>query len=152
MKSIVTRAGVVLFALLFSTATLTVAQQSQTTIKKETIKNTSAASGDEMYKEYCAVCHGKDARGNGPATAVLKVAPPDLTMLSERHGGKYPTAYVASVLKFGAATFPAHGTTDMPIWGPLFGSISFDINGIDAQQVTQRVYNLNRYIESVQAK
>ena len=152
MKSIATWAGVVLFALLFSTATLTMAQQSETTIKKETIKNTSAASGEEMYKEYCAVCHGKDAKGNGPAAAALKMPPPDLTTLSQRHGGKYPATYVESVLKFGAKTFPAHGAKDMPIWGPLFGSISFDINGIDALQVTQRIHNLTQYIESVQAK
>jgi mono/diheme cytochrome c family protein len=36
-----------------------------------------------MFKEYCASCHGADAKGHGPAVRALKVAPPDLTMLSK---------------------------------------------------------------------
>ena len=148
MKSVAIRAGVLVSALLFST-TMSMAQQSQTTIKKTPIQRTSAASGQEMFNSYCAVCHGKDAKGNGPAVGALKVPPPDLTTLSQRHDGKYPTMYVESVLKFGAENFPAHGTKDMPIWGPLLGSIS---GGINAPQTTQRIYNLNQYIESLQAK
>lgn len=115
MKRLATRAGVLLSILLFSTTTLTTAQQGQTTIKKEPIKRTSATSGQEMFSSYCAVCHGKDAKGNGPATAALKVPPPDLTTLAQRRGGKYPAMYVESVLRFGAETYPAHGTKDMPI-------------------------------------
>ena len=57
--------------------------------------------------------------------------------------------YVESVLRFGAENFPAHGTKDMPIWGPLLGSIS---GGTSAPQTAQRIYNLNQYIEGLQAK
>jgi mono/diheme cytochrome c family protein len=149
MKSVAIWAGVLLSVLLFSTGTLTMAQQSQTTIKKTPIKTTSATSGEAMFNSYCAACHGKDAKGNGPAAAALKVPPPDLTTLSQHQGGKYPAAHVESVLRFGAETYPAHGTKEMPIWGPLLGSIS---GGINAPQVTQRIYNLNQYIESLQAK
>jgi len=149
MKHKAIREGVLSCACLFSTTMVTMAQQSQTTIKKTPIQRTSAASGQEMFNSYCAACHGKDAKGNGPAVAALKVPPPDLTTLSQRHGGKYPTMYVESVLKFGAENLPAHGTKDMPVWGPLLGSVS---GGINAPQTTQRIYNLNQYIEGLQAK
>jgi len=88
MKRVAVRAGVLLSALLFSTTMLTMAQQSQTTIKKAPIQRTSATSGQEMFNTYCAACHGKDAKGNGPAGGALKVPPPDLTTLSQRHDGK----------------------------------------------------------------
>jgi cytochrome c553 len=116
-------------------------------VMKTPIPQTSVASGQEMFNTYCAVCHGKDAKGDGSAAAALKVPPPNLTMLSLRHGGKYPTAYVETVLKFGVETFPAHGANDMPIWGPLLGAIS-----VDAPEAELRIHNLNQYIESLQAK
>jgi len=116
-------------------------------VKRTPIPRTSAASGQEMFNTYCAVCHGKDAKGDGPAAAALKVPPPNLTMLSQRHGGKYPAMYVESVLMFGAGNFPAHGSKDMPIWGPVLGAIS-----VDAPEAELRIQNLNQYIESLQAK
>jgi mono/diheme cytochrome c family protein len=134
---------------LFSIAMLAMAQQSQTTTKTAPIQRTSGASGQEMFDSYCAACHGKDAKGNGPVAAALNVPPPDLTTLSQRHGGKYPATYVESVLKFGAENFPAHGTKDMPVWGPLLGSIS---GGVNAPMTAQRIYNLTRYLEGLQAK
>ena len=82
MKSLTTWTGVVLLGLLFSVATLTMAQESETNIKKVPIQRTSAASGEEMFDVYCAACHGKDAKGNGPAAAELKMPPPDLTTLA----------------------------------------------------------------------
>jgi mono/diheme cytochrome c family protein len=75
-------------------------------------------SGAGTYKEYCAVCHGKSGKGDGPAASALKVRPTDLTTLSRRHGGKYPDAYVVDVLRNGV-WLNAHGTSEMPIWGPL---------------------------------
>lgn len=116
-------------------------------IEKAPIQPTSAASGPEMYKAYCAVCHGKDAKGDGPAAAELKVPPPNLTELAKRHDGKFPADYVATVLRNGAKA-PAHGTSEMPVWGPLFSSIS----GGDEGQVNQRISNLTNYLKSLQVK
>lgn len=121
--------------------------QNSTTIKHVPITNTPSDSGQQMYASYCAVCHGKDAKGSGPAATALKTAPTDLTTLSQKNGGKYPSAHVAAVLR-GQALTPSHGTQDMPIWGPLFSSLS---QGHEAQ-VQQRVTNLVTYIESQQAK
>jgi mono/diheme cytochrome c family protein len=122
----------------------------QKKIKKGEIKGTSASSGQGMFKEYCAVCHGKEAKGDGPAASELKVRPPDLTTLAKRNDGKFPEARVVSILKFGAEA-PAHGQADMPVWGPLFKSLNATGSGGDAQ-VQQRIANLTHYLESLQVK
>lgn len=117
------------------------------TIKHTPIRHTSPASGEEMFTQYCAACHGKDAKGDGPAASSLKVSPPDLTALARQNGGKFPAVHVASVLQFGS-NMPVHGTREMPIWGPLFHSL----NRADDAQVKQRIANLTDYIKSLQVK
>jgi mono/diheme cytochrome c family protein len=146
----ITRSGVVLCALLFSSASLAVAQENQTQVKKAPIQRTSAASGEEMFKSYCAACHGADAKGDGPAATALKVPPADLTTLAKRHNGKYPADYVKTVLSKGLENAKAHGSKDMPTWGPLFGSIGNQ--GQASLEVELRISNLNRYLESLQSK
>jgi mono/diheme cytochrome c family protein len=116
-------------------------------VKHVPIKPTSAASGQEMYTTYCAVCHGTDGKGNGPAAEALKVPPTDLTVMAQKNGGKYPALRVAAVIR-GEEPLASHGTKDMPIWGHLFWNMS---GGHDAE-VQQRVANLNKYIESLQKK
>jgi mono/diheme cytochrome c family protein len=148
MISPVRRIAVMLSALLLSSAIFVMGQESKTQVKKVPITKTSATSGAEMFKSYCAACHGADAKGNGPATPGLKVPPPDLTTLAKRHDGKYPDAYVITVLHHGAA--PIHGSADMPIWGPVFGSVG--LQGQDSGEVALRISNLNGYLESLQSK
>jgi mono/diheme cytochrome c family protein len=118
-------------------------------IKKVPIKQTAADSGEEMYREYCAVCHGKGGKGDGPAASELKVATPDLTTLAKRNNGKYPADHVAAILRFGTAE-PAHGTADMPIWGRLLGTSA--TRGTETPIVHLRIANLTSYVESLQAK
>jgi mono/diheme cytochrome c family protein len=117
------------------------------TVKHVPITNAPSNSGKEMYKNYCAVCHGTDAKGNGPAAPAMKTPPPDLTLLAQKNGGKYPSAHVAAIIR-GQAAVTSHGSQDMPIWGTLFSSIS---HGNDAQ-VHQRTANIVQYIETLQAK
>jgi len=116
-------------------------------IKRVPVKPTSAASGPEMYKTYCAVCHGVDGKGNGPAADALKVPATDLTALAQKNGGKYPGLKVAAVIR-GDNQMAAHGSKEMPIWGNLFWSMS----GGHEAEVQQRVTNLNKHIESLQKK
>src|SRR5271165_3448833 len=147
------RTGILLSAALLSTTAL-MTQESQTTVKHAPITSTSPASGEQMFNAYCAVCHGRDGKGNGPAAAALKTPPPDLSTLAQSHGGKYPATYVQSVLKFGAERFPAHGTKEMPVWGPAFASLSGGSSkpsGVTPEE-TLRIVNLTHYIETLQAK
>lgn len=114
-------------------------------IKHVPLTQTSAASGVDMYKNYCASCHGAEATGNGPAASALNTPPSDLTTLAKKNGGKYPALKVSSILR-GEEALPAHGSKDMPIWGDLFWTMS----GGHESEVQQRVTNLNKYVESLQ--
>lgn len=135
-------------AVLLMSAMFAMAQQAgKTQLKHVPVKPTSAASGQEMFASYCAVCHGANATGNGPAQSALKIPATDLTTLAQKNGGKYPAMHVSSVLR-GDAELAAHGSKDMPVWGPLFRNLS---QGHDAE-VQQRIANINSYIESLQKK
>lgn len=140
-----------LAVILVAVSTFVVAQetpaQTAPMVKHVPITNTPSNSGKEMFNSYCAVCHGKDGKGAGPAASALKTSPTDLTLLAKNNGGKYPSSHVAAVIK-GQATTPSHGSQDMPVWGPLFSSISQGHEG----QVQQRITNLVNYIGSLQAK
>jgi mono/diheme cytochrome c family protein len=142
------RKGIILLGTLVVAAGLCLAQtDQQPVVKQAPIKQTSAASGKEMFTQYCAPCHGVDGKGNGPAASAMKVPPTDLTQLTRKHDGKYPANSVASVLKFGNGP-GAHGSADMPVWGPLFQSLDkFHDTGVQ-----QRISNIVNYIETLQAK
>jgi len=107
----------------------------------------AVAAGKQTYMHYCASCHGVDARGDGPAAFMLKTTPPDLTALAKRHGGKFPYEYVSDVLRFGTR-IRSHGSSDMPIWGPIFGSR----DNFDEVAVRKRINNLSDYLASLQQK
>jgi len=133
--------------IVFLLAGWTAAQEnSNVKINKVPAPQTSPASGQEMYESYCASCHGKAANGSGPAAPALKVQPADLTALAKKNGGKFPADHVASVLS--GAGVAAHGSAEMPVWGPVFRKLSSG----DRAQVQQRIANLTQYLESLQVK
>ena len=103
------------------------------------------APGDVMFRQYCAACHGRDAKGHGPARQALKIPAADLTTLAKRNGGQFPYDYVTAVLKFGPGK-PAHGSADMPTWGPIFEYMDHQNEGA----VQQRIKNLCDYLASLQ--
>ena len=123
------------------------AQEAKKTIKHVPVMATSPTSGQEMYKAYCAVCHGSDGKGNGPAASALKVPATDLTAMAKNNGGQFPEMKVVSIIR-GEGNLAAHGTREMPVWGQLFWTMSHGHEG----EVQQRVSNLTKYIESMQAK
>jgi len=120
---------------------------SQTTIAKSPARYTSPASGHEMYKAYCASCHGLTGKGDGPAAPALKNAVPDLTTIKARNGGTFPTAHIVQVVR-GDSNSPSHGSKDMPVWGPVFLAVSEH----QPARVQQRAQNLTNYIATLQAK
>jgi mono/diheme cytochrome c family protein len=115
-------------------------------IKRETAKQTPVSSGHVMFQEYCSACHGKTGEGNGPAAAALKTPPANLTLLAKNNGGTFPAKKVQDVLRFGVQS-PAHGSSEMPVWGPTFRALS-----ADNEVVTLRIANLTNYIQTLQAK
>ena len=118
----------------------------ETKVKVVGAKPTSVASGREMFRAYCASCHGPDGKGNGPAASALKRQPTDLTLLAQQSGGKFPAMRVMNSIKDG--TQAGHGSKDMPVWGPILSTVSDDSPAV----VTQRIGNLIGYIESLQVK
>jgi mono/diheme cytochrome c family protein len=111
------------------------------------VTKTAATSGQQMYVNYCAPCHGVDGRGHGPVAPVLKVAPADLTVLTRNNHGKFPDTHIMSVLEFGS-DLPAHGTAEMPVWGPILAKM----NVANSQDKLLRISNLSRYLETLQVK
>jgi len=109
------------------------------------------ATGKELFHQYCSVCHGVDAKGNGSpydsrsTDKSVRVPPADLTLLSLRNAGKFPAARVREAI-YSKEPIPAHGTPDMPAWGDVFSNLKSDPKLIEA-----RVRNLTAYIESLQA-
>ncbi|HET7205096.1 MAG TPA: cytochrome c [Terriglobales bacterium] len=116
------------------------------TVEKVPIRHTSPASGPEMYRAYCASCHGTAGKGDGPAASALKMAPADLTMLAKLNNGTFPRNEVYEAIS-GQHSIPAHGSKDMPVWGTLFRSVD------PHESISMlRINNLTDYIASLQAK
>lgn len=104
-------------------------------------------NGPALYKAYCAACHGIHGKGDGPVASQLKTRPPDLTRIALRNGGKFPRELVENIISGEAPRAEAHGTREMPVWGPFFSQIAWDR---DSGRV--RIRNLAEYIEEMQSK
>jgi mono/diheme cytochrome c family protein len=104
--------------------------------------------GSDLYRNYCAVCHGTAARGDGPLADKMKKRPPDLTQFAKQNGGTFPSAMVADIID-GRRAVPGHGGPDMPVWGDAFkGSQA----GGSEEAVKARIEELVKYLETLQAK
>jgi mono/diheme cytochrome c family protein len=103
--------------------------------------------GPELFRSYCSSCHGMDAKGGGPMTPSLKVMPTDLTKISARNGGMFPMARVERIISGEEQPATGHGSSAMPVWGPIFSQVTTDV---DLGRV--RINNLARYLNSIQQK
>lgn len=112
----------------------------QPNLKREPAKNTSSTDGPAMFQAYCSPCHGKGGKGDGPAAPALKTKPADLTQAAKRRGGTFSAKDFEEKIN----GFAAHGSSEMPVWGPIFR----DLSGNDKL----RVYNLKQFIDSIQEK
>ncbi len=75
-------------------------------------------SGAYEYYRLCAVCHGEEARGDGPMARMLKTPPPDLTVLARNNAGHFPFLRVLEMID-GRNMVEVHGNREMPVWGQL---------------------------------
>jgi len=80
---------------------------------------TEEVRGSELYRRYCASCHGIDGQGDGPLAASLSPKPADLTTLARRNGGKFDETAVMMTID-GRLLVAQHGLRDMPVWGAIF--------------------------------
>ena len=126
---------------------LAAGQQSGAEAKTAAPTKSEPVSGKQLYVSYCAMCHGEEAKGGGPFSPQLKLWPSDLTQLAKKNNGIYPSMRVAETIdgEFGKG---AHGSREMPIWGPVFRAMAHGHS--DSAQM--RINNLVKYLETLQQK
>ena len=108
---------------------------------------TPSLVGRDNFNSYCSPCHGRDGTGGGPVASALKTRPADLTRLARRAGGTFPAARIVAFVTNGGTSIAAHGSSDMPIWGPTFMALE-----PSDKLVKIRIENVVRYVESLQAR
>ena len=108
----------------------------------------SAAAGADVYRMYCATCHGVSARGDGPLAESLRRRPPNLTEIARRNKGVYPQELVYRIID-GRQKVAGHGGPDMPVWGDAFMRTS---GNPDEASVRVRIQALVDYLETIQAR
>ena len=107
-----------------------------------------AELGAPLYLQYCAACHGREARGNGPAVVALVKRPADLTAIAARRAGTFPTGEIARFID-GRFDLPAHGSREMPVWGQHFGADVPDA-GVGESIARGNIASLIEYLKSIQ--
>lgn len=108
--------------------------------------------GRELFQTYCWQCHGSDATGDGPMAEMLAISTPDLTQLSARNSGNFPTAKTAQKVD-GRAPLLAHGG-DMPIFGPVLESdqtIPLRLSDGQPMILPMPLADLVAYLKSIQS-
>lgn len=104
--------------------------------------------GGELFRTYCATCHGPAARGDGPLASSMTRKPADLTEIAKRNGGQFPPELVFRTID-GRQPIRGHGGPDMPVWGDAFARSR---DGGDPERVKTMIQSLVDYIESIQAR
>jgi mono/diheme cytochrome c family protein len=107
-----------------------------------------AHTGSQLFKTYCASCHGTSALGDGPLASAMRRKPANLTEIARRHKGVYPGALVFKIID-GRTPVPGHGGPDMPVWGDAFRRSS---ETTDEASVTRRIQALVDFLETIQAR
>jgi mono/diheme cytochrome c family protein len=101
--------------------------------------------GVDNFHAYCSPCHGRDGKGNGPVAKALKTTPPDLTTLVIRNHGVFPRGTIREFIANGSPDIPAHGSGQMPVWGPTFHALDSSDRAADL-----RLANIVEYLSSIQ--
>ncbi len=108
-------------------------------------------TGQQEFRAHCAVCHGLEARGDGPMADLFDPKPSNLTLLSRKNDGFFPYGTVFDTID-GRSEVAAHGPRDMPVWGEALQA-SGDSNAPDRELLAYgRILALTRYLERLQAE
>ena len=105
-------------------------------------------SGAELFRTFCASCHGTQARCDGPVADVLKTPPSDLTTIAARNGGVFPRERVREQID-GQQLVATHGTREMPIWGWELYAVR-DEDAARRKRVAELIDRLVAYLETIQ--
>lgn len=109
------------------------------------------AGGEIEYQMHCAVCHGRDGKGDGIMVKYLTLQPSDLTRLSVKNRGEFPFWRVYSTID-GREEIAAHGNRSMPIWGSRFQAET-EGGGVAARAaIAGRILGLVFYIRAIQER
>jgi mono/diheme cytochrome c family protein len=148
-KRMCAMAGIVGVVLTAAAVRLSGAQAQKQTgpqIKQVPYEPIVSMEGKDNFMAYCAACHGADGKGHGPAAPALKGPIPDLTTIAKRRG-KFDAVSIQRVVS-GADKVPsAHGSVEMPVWGPLFRG-----SNRDTAVEKMRLAGLIEYLKSIQAE
>lgn len=113
----------------------------------EAVSTDPLARGQAHYRQYCEQCHGEQAMGDGRLSDLLKVAPPNLTLLAARNQGVFPADYVYRMID-GREELKSHGLREMPVWGNIWTDT--DGSPEHEAEIRQQISELVEYLRSVQ--
>jgi len=141
-----TAMGVVVLAFVLATAWRVGVEAQQTGRSSQQLVIPSM-TGDDLFRFYCATCHGRGGKGDGPVAAALNRTPANLTTIARRNGGSFPRERVERFVTGDREPVAAHGSAEMPVWGPIFKALAPDdpLN-------RARIENLVSFVESIQVK
>jgi mono/diheme cytochrome c family protein len=108
------------------------------------------ATGQDLYLEHCAACHGLSAQGDGPMAPALMVKPKDLTQLANANDGSFPLKYVIKRID-GRKDLISHGSL-MPVYGHFFEGQDVMLKTDAGQPVmtSQPIGDLISWLKSIQ--
>ncbi|MBZ5504334.1 MAG: cytochrome c [Acidobacteriia bacterium] len=138
--------GAVLIGGLFAAAATTALDDKHKRAPDQTpTRLVHSLKGVDIYRAHCASCHGLDGTGNGPVAPALSTKMPDLTTMTQRSRGVFPLKRITKIVMGDQADILAHGSREMPIWGPIFHQVDEDR---DYGEV--RLHNVVEYLKSLQ--
>ena len=101
--------------------------------------------GSVSFDLYCASCHGRQGRGDGPMAGQLRRIPPNLTTFATRNGGVFPAERVRQVID--GTGVASHGDRDMPLWGAVFKRLPVGGSGAE-----DRIDAVVRFLQEIQER
>ena len=109
-------------------------------------------AGRQQFEDKCAVCHGATGVGDGVLAEGLRQEPADLTRISVRNGGTFPTTETFSKI-WGRddEIIKTHNMREMPAFydAPVFGHDK-EFEESAGRLSPQQIRNIIAYLQTIQ--